>query len=219
MTLEHAARTSSVLDLEAFERTPVVEAPFPHVIVPRFVNGEAFARVCAEFPEIREPGSFPTTELRYGPAFREFLEALQGREVREAFERKFGLDLSGRPTMVTLRGQIRPKDGKVHADSVTKLVSVLIYLNPSWSDPGGRLRLLRSRDDLDDFVAEIPPADGNLVAFRVGSASGHGHTPANGPRRAVQLNWLTDARVLGRELARHRFSARLKRYLPLRVGY
>lgn len=74
--------------------------------------------------------------------------------------------------------------------------------------------MLRSRDRLDDYAAEVEPAAGNLVAFRVGSDSWHGHTSASGTRRAIQLNWVTDESVLRRELARHGFSARLKRLIP-----
>ena len=207
------------LDLEAFERAPLAPKPFPHVVVPRFLRPEVFAGVLADFPRIEKGGSFPRSELTVGPACAEFLDLLEGSEVRQAFSRKFGMDLAGRPTMVTLRGVIRPKDGVIHADSRTKLISALIYLNETWNAVGGRLRLLRSRHDLNDFFAEINPVEGNLVAFRVSADSWHGHTAASGTRRAVQLNWLTDEGVLKRELGRHRISARLKRFLPFGRPY
>lgn len=212
-------RAARWLDLEAFERAPLVEQPFPHLIVPRFLRPEVLAGVLADFPRIEKGGSFPRSELKVGPACAEFLDLLEESEVREAFSRKFGLDLTGRPTMVTLRGVIRPKDGEIHADSRTKLISALIYLNETWNALGGRLRLLRSCRDLDDFFAEVDPVEGNLVAFRVGAGSWHGHSSASGTRRAVQLNWLTDEGVLRRELGRHRMSARLKRFLPLGRPY
>jgi len=53
-----------------------------------------------------------------------------------------------------------------------------------------------------------------MVAFRRSEASFHGHHPHRGERRSVQLNWLTDAGVLRRELARHAWSARLKALNP-----
>jgi hypothetical protein len=131
--------------------------------------------------------------------------------MRDAFAAKFGIDLSDRPTMVTVRGRARAKDGKIHADSRTKLITVLIYMNAAWEAPGGRLRLLRSADSLDDPVAEVPPIEGTLVAFKVTENSWHGHAAAEGPRRVIQLNWVTDAGVVRKEQTRHRFSARLKR--------
>jgi Rps23 Pro-64 3,4-dihydroxylase Tpa1-like proline 4-hydroxylase len=112
--------------------------------------------------------------------------------------------------MLTVRGMTSAKDGQIHADSRTKLVTVLIYLNSEWTSPGGRLRLLRSADDVEDMAVEVPPVDGNLVAFKVGPNSWHGHPPAEGVRRSVQLNWVTDEGVVRREERRHRLSAAVK---------
>ena len=49
---------------------------------------------------------------------------------RETFEEKFELDLTGRPTITTVRGRCDPGDGKIHTDSKTKIITVLIYMNP-----------------------------------------------------------------------------------------
>ena len=100
-------------------------------------------------------------------------------------EEKFGLDLKDRPTTVTVRGQCRAADGQIHTDSKTKLVTVLIYMNGSWEQPGGRLRLLRSPDNLNDVVAEVPPERGTLLAFRNQPNAWHGHESFEGPRRAI----------------------------------
>ncbi len=53
-----------------------------------------------------------------------------------------------------------------------------------------------------------------MVAFRRSDNSFHGHHPHVGERRSIQLNWVTDARVVRRELGRHRWSARLKTLNP-----
>ena len=110
-----------------------------------------------------------------------------------------------------MRGQAREADGRIHTDTSSKIITALIYMNEGWEAPGGRLRLLRSRDDLDDAVAEVPPAAGTLLAFRVTPHSWHGHAPVSGPRRVVQLNWVCDRGVLWRERLRHGLSARVKR--------
>ena len=134
--------------------------------------------------------------------------------MRRAIEDKFAIDLEGRPTMITLRGYSDGKDGRIHTDTATKLITVLLYLNPMWEDEAGRLRLLRGPDDLEDFAAEIPPVAGTLVAFRRSGNSFHGHRPHIGERRSIQLNWVTDRRVVRRGLARHRWSARFKALNP-----
>ncbi len=48
----------------------------------------------------------------YGPAFQELLDELEGDRFRTAFERKFGLDLTGRPTVTTVRGMCGKGDGQ-----------------------------------------------------------------------------------------------------------
>lgn len=201
------------LDLELLQRAKLETDPFPYLVVPGFIPARVRAALSADFPRIDKVGSFPTTVLDIGPTFAAFLEELEGSAFRDAIGSKFGIDLSGRPTMVTVRGQSGARDGNIHADSKTKLVTVLIYMNESWEALGGRLRLLRSPDSLDDMVAEVPPDAGTLLAFPVTPHSWHGHAPAFGPRRVIQLNWVTDESVVRREQARHRLSARVKRLL------
>jgi hypothetical protein len=209
------AAAPGYLDIEAFRRTALVTDPFPYLIVPGFVPPAARAALDRDYPAIEQPGSFPVADLRYGPAFADFLAELGGPALRAAFAEKFGLDLEGRPTMITVRGQARAGDGKIHTDTSTKLITVLIYMNEAWEAPGGRLRLLRSPDDLEDVIAEVPPAAGTLLAFRVTANSWHGHHPVSGPRRVIQLNWVESERVVRRERLRHGVSARVKRLLSL----
>jgi len=201
------------LDLERFEATPLQRAPFDFLIVPGFLKRAALPAVERDFPAIDRGGSFPSTSVRCGPAFTALLDELQGPAVTAAFAGKFGLDLSGRPTMVTLRGQSRQKDGAIHTDSKTKLVTALIYLNSAWESDGGRLRMLNGPDDIENYVAEVPPEAGTLVAFRCAENAWHGHKPFIGQRRSIQLNWLTGRGVLKRELRRHAFSALTKKLL------
>lgn len=213
--LARAENEAGFLDLAAFARTPLIGDPFPYLIVPGFVPPAARAALTGDYPRIEQHGSFPPADLVYGPAFAAFIAELQGAAMRQAFAEKFAVDLAGRPTMITVRGQARTADGRIHADSATKLITVLIYMNESWEAAGGRLRLLRSRDSLEDCIAEVPPAAGTLLAFRVTPHSWHGHAPVNGPRRVVQLNWVESERVARRERFRHGLSARVKRLLSL----
>jgi SM-20-related protein len=212
---DHAAHPR-FLDLASFERTRLETDPFPYLIVPGFVPEMPRAELSRDYPKIERPGSFPVADVTYGPAFARFLAEIEGEAMREAFARKFGMDLEGRPTMVTVRGQARAGDGRIHTDTDSKLITVLIYMNEAWEAPGGRLRLLRSNGSLDDMIAEVPPAAGTLLAFKVTPRSWHGHHPASGPRRVVQLNWVESEAVVRRERLRHGISARIKRLLPAR---
>jgi len=202
----------SMLDLAAFEATPVSTDPFAHLIVPGFLLPAAREPVQRDYPDVALPGSFPISEVSYGPAFGALVDELQGPALRDAFARKFAVDLTDRPTMVTVRGRAQAKDGRIHTDSKTKIITVLLYMNGAWEAPGGRLRLLRSDESLDDMVAEVPPDEGTLVAFVVTPHSWHGHGRFVGPRRVIQLNWVTGDDVVRHEQSRHRFSSRIKKF-------
>jgi hypothetical protein len=208
----------SGLDLAAFQSSPLVREPFDYLVLPGFVRPEARSAINADYPQIDSPGSFPVEDLSYGPAFRALLGELTGLAVRAAFEEKFGVDLRGRPTMLTVRGRCGTRDGSIHTDSVNKILTVLVYMNPAWESSGGCLRLLRSATDLEDVLVEVPPMEGTLVAFRRSDNSYHGHKPFVGPRRVIQLNWVTGRRVEWFEHLRHRVSARVKRVAAMVRG-
>ena len=201
------------LDLEAFGATRLTTEPFAYLVVPGFVRESARDGILADYPQITERGSFPASQLAYGARFAQLLDELNSDAFREAFEEKFDLALSGRPTTITVRGRCGPKDGKIHTDSLSKIITVLIYMNEVWEPSAGRLRLLRSPHDLNDVVAEIPPEAGTMLAFRVTANSWHGHASVSGPRRVVQLNWFESKVTVLREHALHRVSARVKRAL------
>ncbi len=212
--VQEAPRVSS-LDLERFAETPLEREPFDHLIVPGFLRAEAGAALGAAFPAIERGGSFAAAALDCDPVFAAFLDDLQAPELTRAVAAKFGIDLSGRPIMITLRGQSRAKDGRIHSDSISKLITVLIYMNPGWSAEGGRLRLLRGPNDIEDYVAEVPPERGTLLAFRCAPHAYHGHKPYTGARRSIQVNWVRDEAVIKRELRRHGLSAWTKRVFGL----
>jgi hypothetical protein len=201
------------LGIEQFRATALVRRPFEHLIVPQFISPQALAEINIDYPKISTSGSFPVDQLVFGPAFHTLLDELNGDEFREAFEEKFALDLAGRPTITTVRGRCGPSDGKIHTDSATKIITVLIYMNEAWDQPGGRLRLLRSSHDLNDIIVEVPPISGTLLAFKRSNNSWHGHESFVGERRVIQFNWLTSHGNRQIAMLRHHTSASFKRLL------
>jgi SM-20-related protein len=200
----------NVLDLETFRATPLNRSPYEHLVIPGFVKSEALREINAAYPKIEHSGSFPLESLQFGAGFQQLVDALESEDFRKAFEEKFQVDLSNRPTTITVRGRCGSGDGKIHNDSTSKIITVLLYMNPSWDDSGGRLRLLRSKDSLDDVAVEVPPSDGTLVAFLRSDRSWHGHLPFTGERRVIQFNWVTDNDSQWVSLLRHRVSASVK---------
>jgi hypothetical protein len=203
------------LRLEALRATPLVREPFAHLVVPGFVSAAGLAAINADYPKISAPGSFPTDQLTFGPAFQTLLDELESDRFRDVFEEKFAVDLGGRPTITTVRGRCDASDGKIHTDSKTKIITVLIYMNPSWENSGGRLRLLRSARDLNDIIVEVPPVAGTLLAFKRSNNSWHGHESFSGERRVIQFNWLTSAGNRQIAMLRHHTSASFKRVLQM----
>ena len=202
----------SYCDFGALERTPLERDPFDFIGVPDFLKSDRFAEVIRDYPVVPGPGSHPPSELVIRGHFERLVAELRGPEFQSAIERKFDIDLTGRPTMYTVRGFVREKDGSIHTDSETKIITVLLYMNERWQEDAGRLRLLRSADNLEDYVAEVPPYGGTLLVFRRSERSWHGHKSTSGPRRAVQLNWVTSQDVVDHEQRRHGISTRLKKF-------
>ena len=199
------------LDFAALDSMPLQRDPYEWLIVENFILPQQFANVSKDFPKVPGPGSHPPAELSIDGHFASLMQELEGPEFRAAIEKKFDVDLTGRPTMYTVRGFVRSRDGEIHTDSKTKIITVLLYMNEGWESDGGRLRILRSGTDLDDKVAEVPPYGGTLLVFKRSDNSWHGHRPHEGPRRAIQLNWVTSQDVVDREQNRHRFSTRMKK--------
>lgn len=209
-----AKEAALILDLDRLRVEPLCRDPFDFVIVEDFVCREELSPIVADFPQVPGHGSFPVETVACGPAFSRLVAALTGPELRAAVEEKFALDLGNRPTLVTVRGRSDGKDGRIHTDSESKIITLLLYLNTRWDRPEGRLRLLRGSDDIEDYAREILPLAGTMLAFRRSGRSFHGHRPHVGERRMVQVNWVTEPAVVQRELSRHRWSARWKALNP-----
>ncbi|HYA73777.1 MAG TPA: 2OG-Fe(II) oxygenase [Roseiarcus sp.] len=204
-----------LLDLEALRQAPLVRDPFNFTVVKQAIRPADAAAIRDDFPDIEDSGLLPVEATRHGPLFRQLIRELQSEEVARAFSEKFGVNLVRRPQMITVRGRCAAKDGRIHTDSKTKLITVLIYFNDQWEAAGGRLRLLRSPTDLNDMIAEAPPHLGTMIAFRRSDKSYHGHEPYEGVRRYVMINWMTTDFAARRELFRHRVSARAKQAISL----
>jgi hypothetical protein len=200
-----------LLNIDAFRQAPLTTSPFEFCVVRNFVKPDATDRIEADFPPISNSGSYPVSALGYGPVFDQLLDELRSDDLRAAFEEKFAIDLSGRPTTLTVRGRTGQRDGRIHIDSKTKLITVLLYLNRNWTSPGGHLRLLRSPDDIEDTIEEITPECGTLVAFRCRENAWHGHKQHVGERRSIQLNWVVSDAAVRRSQIVHGISSFLKR--------
>ncbi len=208
-----------LIDIAKFKATPLVTNPYEYVIVEGFTPMPASEKIVQDYPEISKRGSFPLHTLKYGPAFEQLLEELKSDAFRDAVAEKFSVDLAGKPTVITVRGMCGTKDGNIHTDTESKIISLLLYMNLTWDqNDGGKLRLLRS-PSMDDVAEEVSPAAGTLLVFKRSDHSYHGHKLHIGPRKVIQMNWVTNQSFVENSAKRHGFSAFLKNLNPFKSEY
>jgi SM-20-related protein len=198
------------LDWQVIEQARLETDPFDHVALKQVLTAECASAVSLEYPDIRSPGSFSLADAPAGPVLAGLIEDLLSVRFRTQMQRIFAVDLGDRPAVVTLRGQCSGRDGRIHTDSRSKVLSLLLYLNAGWVGSEGQLRLLRNGSDIEAQAVEIPASLGSLVVFRRTDHSWHGHTPFVGQRRVLQMNYLQSSRDSLVGALRHRFSALTK---------
>ncbi len=201
----------SHLNIAKLKAAKVEREPYEYFVVPGFLSADSVARINATYPQIEKGGSYPIDSLDENMTIKEVIAELDGPEFEAAIEDKFHVELEGRPKMYSLRGYTRAKDGQIHTDSKDKIITVLLYLNENWQQPGGRLRILRNGHDVDDFVTEVAPDNGTLLVFKRSDSSWHGHHPFEGQRRSLQMNWMTSEGSKGFHRLRHKISAAVKK--------
>jgi SM-20-related protein len=199
MSRDCAVNSLAVLDRGVIEAASVIPVPYLHILASRVVRKEVEEDLLADAPQINRAGSFAISDLSFGAHFSGLIDDLMSDEFRCLVEDKFQIQLGAFPRVLTVRGySSRRADGHVHPDLKDKVITVLLYLNREWPHRGGRLRVLRSRD-LEDCAFEVPPEIGNMLIFRPCTNSWHGHLPYEGPRLAVQMNWVRSQGALMRE--------------------
>jgi len=201
----------SIIDVNKIDSTPLETKPYEYIVTSDFIRDAWKDKMIETYPQVKAAGSFPLPTISCSEQFMQLIDEMNSESFRKAIESKFSVDLEGKPTMFTVRGRCRLKDGQVHTDSESKIITVLLYMNPSWENQGGRLRVLNS-NNIDDIKSEISPSVGTLLVFKRSDHSWHGHLPFEGPRKVIQMNWVTHQKFVDQEQKRHRWSAIFKMF-------
>jgi SM-20-related protein len=211
--------SENLLNLELLQATPIVEQPFPYLTLSNFINTSYLSELVDSFPAINHRGSFPAQSVQCQPLFKRLIQQLEGEPLREMIAEKFKINLSQKPTMLTLRGQVTERDGHIHTDSKDKLITLLLYMNLDWDSDTGKLRLLNSHDSLDNYVEEISPHAGSCLIFKVTDNCWHGHKIFTGKRLSLQLNYLNGKAALTKHLNHHKLTGFIKKCLKSAKAY
>jgi hypothetical protein len=184
----------TVLDLAAIDEAPLVRNPFDFLVVNHAIRSEKVEELNRDYPDIELPTNHAPEKLRYGPSFEALLRELDSPEFERHVAKKFGVDLTRAIKTITVRKYSESSDGHIHTDHPSKIITLLVYFNSQWEHAGGRLRILRSADNIEDYVAEVKPLGGTVLAFRRSPRSYHGYKSFDGERRMIQMSWVKPSR-------------------------
>ena len=189
-----------MLNFEALRNGRKVTDPFTYMVAENALSQDEAAAIRRDYPQIKATGYLPLSRLDSHGAFQELMTYLLSETLTEILSDKLDLDLADKPRMITVRRLSKLSDGEIHNDSVSKLCTMLVYLNETWDEAeGGAIRALNTSDDMDNYAEEVKPLAGNVFAFARSDNSWHGHPPFAGERYVVQTTYLTSQEELDRK--------------------
>ena len=199
-----------MIDFNKLQSAEVDNTYYPFFTLDNCLLGNPSSLALAEdFPDIKSGGSIPPSSINLEESIKKLISDLESEEMKAILEEKLNVDLSNSEIVTTLRGFSRKKDGKIHTDSKSKIITLLLYLNESWEYETGKLRMLKNEENLDDFIKEIPATLGSVVAFKVTENCFHGFLPFEGKRQSKQMNYVYRKNVKTHKL-RHFLSSLFK---------
>jgi SM-20-related protein len=194
----------NVLNVEAVRSAPLSKEPYDYFLGSGLLKEDAIPELRRDFPNIIKPGYLTVEEVDLKGRFKTLIEELESPEFTEELSTKFGKDLHPYPRLTTIRRLSQAKDGRIHTDGPSKVMTLLVYMNDEWqADGAGRLRVLYDGQSFEPYAAEVPPTMGTVFAFLRADHSWHGHRPFAGERKVVQVAWVTDADELARKKKRN----------------
>jgi SM-20-related protein len=196
--------TLTILNADAVRSAPLSKEPYDFFLGSGVLNEEAIPDLRRDFPTITKPGYLTVDEVGLRGRFKTLIDEIESDEFSEVLSQKFGKNLHPYPRLTTIRKRSQAKDGRIHTDGASKVMTLLIYMNDEWQAEGaGRLRVLYDGQNFEPFAAEVPPTMGTVFAFLRADHSWHGHKPFTGERRVVQTAWITDAKEIERKRKRN----------------
>jgi Rps23 Pro-64 3,4-dihydroxylase Tpa1-like proline 4-hydroxylase len=185
----------TILDLDVVQSAPLERDPFEFVVARDVFAAPALQALNRDYPAISRPANFKPENLSYGAAFQQLLAELEGPEFQRVIEDKFAVNLEKTSKTITVRKYSELSDGNIHTDHWSKVITLILYFNQQWNEAGGKLRLTRSRNDIEDYAVEVAPLGGTLLAFRRTGHSYHGYKRFEGERRMLQMSWVKSNKV------------------------
>ncbi|MEO1041249.1 MAG: 2OG-Fe(II) oxygenase [Pseudomonadota bacterium] len=189
-----------MLNFDALREARTRTEPFTYIVAEKTLTTDEAEGVREDYPEITKTGYLPLSKLESRGSFKELIDDLQSEELANVLSEKLNLDLQDKPRMITVRKLSKIGDGRIHNDSLSKICTMLVYLNEDWDpEEGGAIRALNGEESMDDYAEEVTPIAGNVFAFARSETSWHGHPPFAGERYVIQTTFLTSQEELDRK--------------------
>ncbi|NRA30609.1 MAG: 2OG-Fe(II) oxygenase [Parvularculaceae bacterium] len=189
-----------MLNFDALRASRTRTEPFTYIVADGALTADEAAAVREDYPQIEKTGYLPLSKLESHGQFEALMKDLQSEELAAVLSEKLHLDLMDKPRMITVRKHSKLGDGRIHNDSLSKICTMLVYLNETWDkEEGGAIRALNGEHDMDDYAEEVEPLAGNVFAFARSETSWHGHPPFAGERYVIQVTFLTSQEELDRK--------------------
>jgi hypothetical protein len=209
--LQGTTMTLSILNADAVRNAPLSKDPYKYFLGAGVLKDDAIPDLKRDFPNITKPGYLTVDEVDLKGSFKTLIDEIESDEFSTVLSEKFGLDLNRYPRLTTIRKLSQAKDGRIHTDGPSKVMTLLIYMNDEWqADGSGRLRVLYDEKNFEPFAAEVPPTMGTVFGFLRADNSWHGHQPFAGERKVVQTAWIVDAKEIERKKKRNGMAQFLK---------
>lgn len=196
--------TLSILNADAVRNAPLSREPYSFFLGSGVLKEDTIPDLKRDFPNITKPGYLTVDEVDLKGKFKTLIDEIESDEFSSVLSEKFGINLNQYPRLTTIRKLSQAKDGRIHTDGPSKVMTLLIYMNDEWqADGSGRLRVLYDENNFEPYAAEVPPTMGTVFGFLRSDNSWHGHQPFAGERKVVQTAWITDAKELERKKKRN----------------
>src|SRR5262249_52897085 len=109
-----------MINFDKLEQANAQHTPYSHVLAPEVLAAAARDGLHTDFPDIARPGFFPLSEMKVEGAFQQLIEDMSGERFASILGKKLGIDLAGKPRLITVRKWSAAKDGRIHNDGEAK---------------------------------------------------------------------------------------------------
>src|SRR4051795_8224307 len=132
--------TLSVLNADAVRNAPLSKDPYSFFLGSGILKEDAIPELKRDFPNITKPGYLTVDEVGLKGKFKTLIDEIESDEFSSVLSEKFGINLNQYPRLTTIRKLSQAKDGRIHTDGPSKVMTLLIYMNDEWQGGGARPR-------------------------------------------------------------------------------